>query len=305
MDTQASPLVAFSNGLADAIEAASHSVVSVDARRRVGSSGFFVRPGLILTADHAIDDDDGIDLTFADGTTERATIAGRDATTDLTLVRSRRDVPALGIDPARTPRVGALAFAVARDDDGDLAATMGVVGAVGAAWQSWRGGMIDRWIRPDLALSPQFSGGPLVDVEGWLIGMNTWGLSRRHALTIPASTLARVIDVLASGRRIARGYLGIALQEVRLSERVANDAGLNDRHAIVAVDVESGGPADRAGVIVGDVIVALQNARITDSESLARALAPHAAGTEVSLRIIRGGGTHAITAEIGERVDAR
>ena len=182
--------------------------------RAPGSSGFFIRPDLILTADHALESDE-IEIVRANGETETAAIAGRDPSTDLALLRVENAGMPLDFAAQDALRVGAIVLAVARDDDGDLAAAMGVISAVGDAWRTWHGGDIDRFVRPDLSLYPRFSGSPLVDVTGRVIGLNTGGLSRHQTLTVPASTIERVVDALLTrGGRIPRGYLGVALQGV-------------------------------------------------------------------------------------------
>ncbi|HEY0613973.1 MAG TPA: S1C family serine protease, partial [Candidatus Elarobacter sp.] len=213
MAIETSALVVLSNDIASVVERVAPGVVAVEARSRIGSSGFFVRPGLILTADHALESDE-VEIVGADGKARGATIAGRDPSTDLALLRADGGVP-LDLAGADAPRVGALALAVARDDDGDLAASMGVISAVGGAWRTWQGGEIDRFVRPDLSLYPRFSGSPLVDASGRVLGMNTGGLSRRQTLTVPAATIRRIVEtLLARGGRIPRGYLGVALHGV-------------------------------------------------------------------------------------------
>src|ERR1700676_585369 len=214
MATETSALVALSNDVASTVERVAAGVVAVEARSRIGSSGFFVRPDLILTADHALESDE-VEIVRAGGETETAAIAGRDPSTDLALLRVEKPGTALEFDPAEALRVGAIVLAVARDDDGDLAASMGVLSAVGAGWRTWQGGQIDRFVRPDLSLYPRFSGSPLVDVTGRVIGLNTGGLSRRQSLTVPASTIGRVVEtLLARGGPLPRGYLGVALHGV-------------------------------------------------------------------------------------------
>ena len=213
--TETSALAALSNDIATTVERVASGVVAVEGRARIGSSGFYIRPDLILTADHALESDE-IEIVRANGETETATIAGRDPSTDLALLRVENAGVPLEFASPDALRVGAIVLAVARDDDGDLAATMGVISAVGDAWRTWHGGEIDRFVRPDLSLYPRFSGSPLVDVSGRVIGLNTGGLSRRQTLTVPASTIERVVDALLTrGGRIPRGYLGVALQGVQ------------------------------------------------------------------------------------------
>src|ERR1700716_2442702 len=234
MATETSALVALSNDVASTVERVAPGVVAVEARSRIGSSGFFIRPDLILTADHALESDE-IEIVRANGATETATVAGRDPSTDLALLRVANAGVPLEFAPPDAVRVGAIVLAVARDDDGDLAASMGVISAVGDAWRTWHGGEIDRFIRPDLSLYPRFSGSPLVDVTGRVIGLNTGGLSRRQSLTVPAATIRRVVDTLLTrGGRIPRGYLGVALHGVE--------------GGAIVLGVAPGSPAERGGL---------------------------------------------------------
>jgi S1-C subfamily serine protease len=287
MTTDSGALVALSNDLAATVERVADGVVAVEARSRIGSSGFFIRPDLILTADHALESDE-LEIVRADGTAEPATIAGRDPSTDLALLRVAKPGTPLEFSAPDGLRVGALALAVARDDDGDLAASMGVISAVGGAWRTWQGGEIDRFVRPDLTLYPRFSGSPLVDVGGRVLGLNTGGLSRRQVVTVPGSTIQRIVDaLLARGGRISRGYLGVALQAV-------------DGGAIV-LGVEPAGPADRGGLIVGDIIVAIAGEAVEDADDVHARLGSGTVGTALPIAIRRGGSPQSLTVTVGER----
>jgi S1-C subfamily serine protease len=290
-------LAALSNDISATIESVSAGVVAVEGRDRIGSSGFFVRPNTIVTADHAIESDE-VEVVFADGRTENARIAGRDSATDIALLTVPSAGPAVLAHLASDEiRVGAIALAVARDDDGDLSATMGVVGSVGAAWRTWRGGEIDRFVRADLSLYPRFSGSPLVDAVGRLIGMNTWGLSRRQAVIVPAATIARVIDALGTRGRIARGYLGLAMQGIDLPP------GLGGGGGVITLGIAPGGPAERGGLIVGDIITTLAGRRITGSDDLGALLDAASVGNRTVVGVLRGGKPLELDVTIGERPD--
>jgi serine protease DegQ len=294
MSTSTSALVALSNDIAATIERVAPAVVAVEGRHRVGSTGFYVRPNLILTADHTIESDD-VEIVREGGVTERATIVGRDASTDLAVLRTETaGVPVTFADDAAL-RVGAIALAIARDDDGDVAATMGVLSAVGAPWRTWQGGDLDRFVRPDLNLYKRFSGSPLVNGDGAVIGMNTPALSRRQDITVPASTIARVVETLVTRGHIAQGYLGVALQHVRLPENFGGGA------AAVIVGIEAKSPADRGGLFVGDVLTGLGEKRI-EVEELHATIARTAPGGTLALDVLRGGTPQAITVTVGERV---
>ena len=292
MTTDSSALLALSYEIADAVERVAPSVVAVEARDRIGSTGFTIRPNLIVTADHALENDD-VEVIFADGGTENATIVGRDPSTDLALLRTERAGTPLAFAQSSI-RVGSIALAIARDDDGDLAATMGVVSAVSGAWRTWQGGDIDQFVRPDLTLYSRFSGSPLVDAEGAAIGLNTAGLSRRQTLTVPSRTIARVVDALLAGGRIARGYLGVALQHVQLPEAFGGGTGA------VVVGVEPASPAHAAGLVVSDLIVGTAGKR-EDIEGVHSAIAGTAVGSVLAVDLLRGGAPLRLDVTIGER----
>jgi len=280
-------LVALSNDVAATVERVAPGVVAVEARSRIGSSGFFIRPDLILTADHALESDE-IEIVRADGKTENATVAGRDPSTDLALLRVEKAGTPLEFASVDALRVGAIVLAVARDDDGDLAASMGVISALGAPWRTWHGGDIDRFVRPDLSLYPRFSGSPLVDVTGRVIGLNTGGLSRRQSLTVPAATIQRVVDALLTrGGRIPRGYLGVALQAVR--------------GGAIVLGVEADSPADKGGLIVGDIITAIAGASVEDADDVHAQLGASTVGTALGIDVLRGGTPKHLDVTVGER----
>jgi len=289
MPTETSALAALSNDIAGTVERVASGVVAVEGRARIGSSGFFIRPDLILTADHALESDE-IEIVRANGETEAAVIAGRDPSTDLALLRVGNAGVPLEFAPADALRVGAIVLAVARDDDGDLAATMGVISAVGDAWRTWHGGEIDRFVRPDLSLYPRFSGSPLVDVTGRVIGLNTGGLSRRQTLTVPATTIERVVDALLTrGGRIPRGYLGVALQGVQ--------------GGVIVLGVEPNSPADRGGLIVGDIITAIAGKGVEDADDVHAQLGAGTVGKQLEIDVRRGGTPQHVQVTVGERPD--
>ncbi len=285
--TETSALAALSNDIATTVERVASGIVAVEGRARIGSSGFYIRPDLILTADHALESDE-IEIVRANGETETATIAGRDPSTDLALLRVENAGVPLEFASPDALRVGAIVLAVARDDDGDLAATMGVISAVGDAWRTWQGGDVDRFIRPDLSLYPRFSGSPLVDVSGRVIGLNTGGLSRHQTLTVPASTIERVVEALLTrGGRIPRGYLGVALQGVQ--------------GGVIILGVEPKSPADQGGLIVGDIITALGGKAVEDADDVHAQLGAGTAGKQLALDVRRGGSPLQVQVTVGER----
>jgi serine protease DegQ len=298
--TETGALVALSGEIAAAVERIAPSVVAVDAGRRRSSSGFAWDEHHVATADHALEDDD-VTLTLHDGSTAKATIVGRDPSTDVALLRTDARLEAPPHGDAAALKVGHLVLAVGRDDDGQIGASFGIVSALDGPWRTWRGGDVDRFVRPDLSLYPGFSGGPLIEASGGVVGMNTWGLSRRIALTLPLSTVARVVGQLQSGGRIRRAYLGVAMQPVRVPQALRAANAIGGEGGLIVVDVASGGPADSAGVLIGDVIVSLGDERVEDADDLQRALRSDLVATTQVLRILRGGAAREFDVVIGER----
>lgn len=292
----------FSTALADAVERAAAFVVAVHGHHRIPASGVHWRHGIFVTADHTVERDDQVDLTLPDGRRTTATLVGRDPTTDLAVLRADGDSLAVaGANSELGVKVGNIVLAVARPSDSGVRASVGVMSAVGPAWNTWRGGRIDAFLRPDLELYYGFSGGPLVDVESRVFGINTSGLSRHFDLTIPTSTVNRVVDQLLARGRIARGYLGLSMQPVRLPASIATALRLTGGSGVIVVSVEPGSPAEKAGVMLGDVIVELDGSEVEDTADVLATLGPEKVGTKIRGRAVRGGQLVELVLTVGER----
>lgn len=297
-----SGLLSFSNSLADAVEHAGQSIVAVNARGRVSSSGVHWRQGIVVTADHTIERDEGVTVTLPNGKTVPATIAGRDAGTDLAVLRIEgADLPPAEIGNSADLKIGHIVLAVARPGEGGLGTSWGAISSISGAWRTWAGGQIDQLIRPDLTLYPGFSGGALVDAAGRVVGINTSGLSRSLNLAVPTTTVNRVIDALLSKGRIARGFLGVAMQPVRLPENLRGGLPSGTEAGLIVVSVEQGGPAEQAGVIVGDIITALDGKPVADTNDVQSLLDPDRVGKPLTVQLIRGGAVTELTVTVGER----
>lgn len=298
----AGPLLGLSNNLADAVERAGRSIVAVNARNHVPSTGIHWRQGVVVTADHTIDREEGITVTLPDGRTVAASLAGRDAGTDLAVLRlEEANLPTAELANGDGLKVGHIVLAVARPGQVGLSASMGAISAVSGAWRTWSGGQIDQLVRPDLTMYPGFSGGPLVDAEGRVAGVNTSGLSRAMTLTIPASTVNRVVEQLLTKGRIARGYLGLGMQQVRLPDNLKSALNLTSNGGLIVVSVESGGPGEKAGVLVGDIVVALDGKAVTSTDDVQSVLGPERVGQTVAVRLVRGGAPAELQLTVGER----
>lgn len=299
---EAGALLGLSTGLADAVEQVGRSLVAVDARQHTPSTGIHWRQGVIVTADHTVERDQDINITLPNGQKTKATVAGTDSGTDLAVLRiDGADFPVAEIGDASTLKVGHIVLAVARPGDIGLSATMGALSAMSSSWRTWSGGQLDAFIRPDLTLYPGFSGGPLVDASGRVVGLNTSGLSRSMPLTIPASTVNRVVDQLLSRGRISRGYLGLGMQPVRLPDALAGSLNLSNKTGLIVVSVEQDGPAEKSGVLVGDILIALGDKQLSDPRDVQGVLDPDSVGKPLNARIIRGGELREISITVGER----
>jgi S1-C subfamily serine protease len=298
----AGALLGLSTGLADAVERAGRSIVAINGRHHTPSSGIHWRQGVIVTADHTLERDGDIPLTLPDGTTVNATRAGSDSSTDLAILKiENASLPVADIGDSASLKVGQIGLAVARPGNPGLSASMGAISSLGGSWRTWSGGQIDSFIRPDLTLYPGFSGGPLVSGEGKVVGLNTSGLSRNMPLAIPTATVNRVVDQLLSKGRVARGYLGVGLQPVRLPESLVQAAGLTGDVGLIVVSVESGSPAEQAGLFVGDVLVSLNGQRVKDPRDVQSALGSDSVGTSVQAQVLRGGQSQQVSVTVGER----
>jgi len=304
--TSGDALVAFSNDLAAAVERAGRATVAIHARRRIPSSGVHWRPGVVVTANHTVRKDEEITVTLGTGETVAATLAGRDAGTDLAVLRlagaAAASAPTADVAGAEALAVGRLVLAVGRPGDGGATASLGIISALGPEWRTWHGGRIDRFVRLDLAIYDGFSGGPLVDAAGRVLGVNTSGLARGAAIAVPAATVERVAGQLLEKGRVARGYLGLGMQPARLPDALRQSLGLPGEGALLVVSVESGGPADRGGILLGDVLVALDGTYVQEPGDVLALLGPERVGSTMTARLVRGGVEVTRTITVGERL---
>lgn len=289
-----------SDGLAGAVAAAGPAIVRVEARRHTPGSGtLWSADGLIVTANHVVRRDDNITIGLSDGQTAPATLVGRDPTTDVAVLQVDG---VTGTPPARATAaemsVGHLVLALGRPGR-TVQATLGVVSALGDGWRTPMGGQIDRYLATDVIMYPGFSGGPLVGANGRLLGLNTSGLDQGVSLAIPVATLDRVVDALRAHGRVQRGYLGVSTQRVRLPEGVA--AAVGQKTGLLVVAVESGSPAEAAGLTLGDTLLALGGKPIQTHEDLLAALSGEVVGQKEVASVLRGGQVQELTVKIGER----
>jgi S1-C subfamily serine protease len=288
MPEPANPLLALSTSLGALIEIAAKSVVGVRSHGRLMASGFAWKVDAVVTGSDALEADDDISIALADGRTVAASLAGRDPTTDMAVLRaSDGALQRLAAAAGKVARVGQLAVAVSRGREGTTA-NLGMVSVAGGTWQSMRGGSIDSLIRLDMRLEPRAEGGLVIDAEGAPLGMAVLG-PRHRPLVIPMATIERVGTKLLAEGRIRRGYLGLGLQPLRLDEALAQAHALPSRRGIMVVSLDPSGPGRAAGVHVGDIIVGLDGEALGGMRSLQSRLTPESVGRSAELKIVRAG----------------
>lgn len=289
-----------SDALAAVTEQAGASVVRVSARRRLPASGVvWASEGVILTANHVVERDEKIEIGLPDGSEVSASLIGRDATTDLAVLRAE----AGDLNPAAwaapdSLAVGHLALALGRPGH-TVQATLGVVSALGGAWRTPAGGEIDRYLQTDVVMYPGFSGGPLVGAGGQILGLNSSALMRGVSLAVPYATAANVVDTLLTHGRVRRGYLGVGVQPVRLPEAIASELG--QETGVLLTSVEPDSPAAQGGLLLGDTIVTFDGEAVAHTDALLAQLTGSRVGRQTELRVLRGGALQTLTVTVGER----
>lgn len=294
-------LVELSDALADAAELAGASTVLVNARRRMPASGIIFSADLVLTAEHVIEKEDDISVVLSDGTEVSAKIAGRDAGTDVAVLKLERAAGTVAEITKSPARLGQIALALARPSRDGIEASLGTVSAIGGPTRTGRGGMLERYIRTDSISYPGFSGGPLVAADGTILGLNTSGLSNGPAITIPADIAWKIGGMLAKDGQIKRGYLGIRSQTVDLSGAAQDALKRQQATGLLVMSVEKESPASKGGLIVGDILVAVAGNPILHHDELFARLDGDVAGTSTPIEILRGGQPQTMNIVIGER----
>jgi S1-C subfamily serine protease len=293
-------LLTLSNNLADIVDRVGRSVVAVNARR-IPSSGIHWRSGIIVTSDETLRKEEDITVTLPDGRIVPVTLVGRDPSTDVAVLKLPDvELPLAEIGDANSLKVGHLVLAIGRARDKEVAASMGVVSVAGGPWRSMSGGAIDRFLSLDLTLYPGSGGGPLVDATGRVVGFTTTG-PRGTVLSIPATTVDRVLDQLLAKGRISRGYLGVGMQPVRLPDSLKNKLSLSAEQGVMIANVEPQGPADRAGILLGDILIALDNTPVKNMRDVQAFLGSQSVGQNLKTQLIRGGESVELSLVVGER----
>jgi S1-C subfamily serine protease len=296
----ASSLVSLSNEFASLVESSAAPVIAVHGRPRFNSSGVHWSPGVVVTAEHTLRHDEDIFVATGAGEKLPAEVAGRDAGTDLAVLRVKGlTIPTAPKSEDSGLRPGNLVAVIGRNRD-SANAGLGVISSLGGPSQTWRGGKLNQVIRLDLGLHPVASGGAVVNASGKLIGIATPILSRAAVFAVPNTTVERVVQALLAHGRLPQGYLGAGLQPIRLPEHLTNSLGLPAAGGLMTVSVDQSAPAGKAGLMIGDVLLEL-NGQFVDRPEAVRPLLSESVGKTVSARILRSGTLVNLEIAVAER----
>ena len=290
-----------SDSIVNAVESASASTVLVNSRRRFPASGLAYRPDLVLTADHVIENEDDILVLDAAQRPHKAVLAGRDPGSDLALLRLEGPVLTAFQPCTKEARIGQLALALGRPSPEQVQISLGAISAMGGPVRNGRGGLLEKYLQAEVNPQPGFSGGPLVDTEGQLLGINTSGIAGGILLTIPLAIAWATAEALALHGRILHGYLGIRSQPVKLPDSAAAVLGRGQQTGLLLIGLEDDGPAVKSGLMVGDILVALNANPLADPDDLWMQLAGKWVGQNVPLEILRAGQKEVIMVLVAER----
>ena len=291
-------LVQLSAALGARVAASRRLVATIRCGGRSLRSGTLWRQDAVVASEQALPDVDEAEVILDGGQTFAARLAGRDPGTNIAVLRLDSGPQPAPHAVAGEPLPGALILALAADRAGGVAVRLGAVHSVGPAWHSRAGGRIDRRIALDLRLDQAEEGGPVIDAAGGLVGISTLG-PRRRVLAIPAATVERVLDPLLTSGRVARGWLGAAVQPVMVPDALRAEA--SQPLGLMVIGLTRHGPATQAGVMMGDILIGVDGAGLGSPSALAGMLGPESVGRQVALRLIRGGAVQTLTATIGAR----
>jgi S1-C subfamily serine protease len=283
-----STLAEFSQQLANTVEKAGQSVVSVLEGGRAGVSGTVWREGIGVVVDHTLQGLDEVTVILPSGKETKAPVTGRDPGTDIALLKLPTETPAAALADDSSARTGEIVLSVGRRGTEGLAATYGLISAIGGPWRTSSGGRVDRWFRLDLNPFPGFSGGPIINAGCEVLGIATSGPGRSAAV-VPATTVSRIVDQLLKHGRTVRGYIGIGVQPVAFPEDAWQKLGISGGRGLLIIAVAPGSAATESGLMLGDVIVAIGGKTLQSGASLQSILDGENVGKSVSIDIVRGG----------------
>jgi S1-C subfamily serine protease len=297
MTDQADMLDQFSNAVTARTEAASSAVVAISLTHGRHITGLLWQTDLVVASEQSLPRRDEFELIAPGGATLSAKLAGRDPSTNIAILRPASPLAPPSFLPGEA-QAGAIALAIGADGLGRASARLGLVNLVGAEWHSSRGGLIDRRIVLDIGLAPREEGGPVYDATGRCLGMSTFG-PRGQVIVIPTATIERVAPRLAKDGRVARGWLGVALQAVAVPDALRESAAQSS--GLMVMSVVEGGPAAQAGILAGDIILSVDGTSTHRFRRIARLFGSDSIGRKADLRLIRSGAVITVQTTIAER----
>ena len=294
-------LIELSNALAAATERAAAHTVAVHSGPRGSCSGVIWRAGIIVTADHALRSDEEIHITLPDQRVVSASLVGRDATSDLAVLKSAETTaPVSAFGDAAKLAAGHLTLVVGRTRASGPVAALGAVSLAVAERRHWAGTILSPYLRLDIGLQPTAIGGAAVDARGGVIGIATPKFARFGAIAIPNATVNRVADVLLSKGHVPRGYLGLGLQPVRLPSELSL-AQRKGKTANIVLDVAPESPAHKAGILIGDLVLSLDGHEVHHPGDVHSTLGPDSIGKTFVAQLLRGGELREVRISVTER----
>jgi S1-C subfamily serine protease len=295
-------LIELSNALAKSTDHAAANAVAVHTEARGSSSGVLWRPGVVVTAQHALRRDEEIQLTLPDGRVATATLRGRDPSTDIAVLQCAEATTAVGeFGDVTSLKPGSLTLVVGRTRASGPVVGLAVVSLAAAERHTWAGASLAPYVRLDIGLQPTAAGGAVVDAHGRVVGMATPRFGRFGATLIPAPTVNRVVDILLEKGRIPHGYLGVGLRTVRLPDALRQSLQRDEKSAAIVLEVEPNGPANKAGIVIGDILVSLAGHPVTRLEDIGFQLQGEVIAKPLALEFVRGGALQETTVVVGER----
>jgi S1-C subfamily serine protease len=294
--------IALSNALAEATEKAAAHAVAVHSEPRGSASGVIWRPGWIVTAEHALQREEEIHVTLPDGKVANAKLQGRDPSTDVALLQCEAAVGAPSeFGDTSSFKPGQLALVVGRTRVSGPVASLGCVSLVTKERRIWGGAAISPYVRLDAALQRTAVGGVVVDASGKVAGIATPKFAPGGVLALPVATVNRVVDALLAKGHIPRGYLGVGLQPVRLPETLRESLQRREKTAVIVLEVEPEGPANKAGVLIGDILTGIGGKPVMRLEDVHAHLSGEQIGKPISAEFLRGGVRREASITVGER----
>jgi S1-C subfamily serine protease len=287
----------FSDALAERVERAKQLVVAIRLAHKRHISGIAWRPHIVVTTEQSLPRRDEFEVVAAGGAVVTAKAIGRDSATNIALLQIPAATSSPSVGRNETP-VGSVAIAIGADGMGGASARMGIVNIAGPEWHSSLGGQIDRRIVLDLSLARREEGGPVFDAADGCIGMSTFG-PRRQVLAIPTATIERIVPLLLKHGHVPRGWLGVALHAVAVPDALVATA--NQSSGLMVMSIVKDGPAARAGILTGDIILSVDGTPTHQVRKIAGHFGSESIGRNADLRLVRGGTLMNVSTPISER----